>query len=340
MHSGHGPERLNQLDADLGADVLGIRCLLNPFHEPRGDAQAGNALAHAVGHLDGLEGQDAGKNVGALVQAELPYLFHPDAEAGDVEDGLGLDEVRARSDLLAQAEKSEPGGIDKGIGDGPDVRGDLARDALAIHEEALVPQRLDHLHEMDGVDVVDAHGGGLIAHARVVARQAKDVAYAEGRRSEQVALQGQAVAVADHHLQHRLDSRLLEQNASGKARHPHHGDLVVGDVHGVAGVLEEFAFLDHDLRRAPPGRSGFGGDGELAAIEGFVPDGYLTSRSRSILVVHVETDAHGARMIPVHVGLLTESSRARRWHQYANRRTDTFITRPNASMTVSALEPP
>ena len=27
-------------------------------------------------------------------------------------------------------------------------------------------------------------------------------------------------------------------------------------------------------------------------------------------------------------------------HQYANRLTDTFITRPSASMTESALEPP
>jgi hypothetical protein len=80
-------------------------------------------------------------------------------------------------------------------------------------------------------------------------------------------LQGHAIAVAQRQLQHRFNPCLLEQNASGETGHAHHGELVVGDVHGVAGILEKRALLEHDLGQASSWRPCFGGDGELPTCE-------------------------------------------------------------------------
>ena len=65
-----------------------------------------------------------------------------------------------------------------------------------LGENALVAHDAGGLQQMDGIEVENTFGLRLIAHAGVVAGQAEHVAHAESRRAEQVALDGDAVAVA------------------------------------------------------------------------------------------------------------------------------------------------
>ena len=60
--------------------------------------------------------------------------------------------------------------------------------------------RRDHGDELDGVDVEDVLGLGVVAELLVVARKAQHVADAQGVGAEDVALHGEAVAVAADHL--------------------------------------------------------------------------------------------------------------------------------------------
>ena len=107
----------------------------------------------------------------------------------------------------------------------------------------------------------------MVAQALVVTGEAKNVANSERSGSQDVALQGQAVSVSDHHLQHGLCTCLHEQQASSQARHAHHSGLVVGHVDGVARGLEQFTFLAHAVRRTPLGRSGFACHGKLTTLQ-------------------------------------------------------------------------
>ena len=166
--------------------------------------------------------------------------------------------------FLRRPKQAETGRLDGGIGHGPDVHRDLTGDALAVHQAPFVAQVLDRLHEMDRVDVVHPQRRRMVAQTLVVSRQAEHVADAQRRGAQHVALDGQSIAIAQGHLQDRLGARLFEQHAAGEAGHAYHGDLVVGDVDRVAGVLEQPTLPEHDLALAAPRRSGLGGDGELA----------------------------------------------------------------------------
>jgi hypothetical protein len=180
---------------------------------------------------------------------------------------LGLDEVGARGDLLPQSQKCEPRRIEGRVRDGANVHRRVARDGQSVHQAVVVAQPLDQLHEVDRIDVVDAHRRRVVPQLLVVAGQAEHVANSQRRCAEDVALQGQPIAVAQGQLQDRLGARLLEQHAPGQAGHPDHGDLVVGDVDRVTRILEEPALLEHDLGLATARRPCLGGNGELPACE-------------------------------------------------------------------------
>jgi len=112
----------------------------------------------------------------------------------------------------------------------------------------FVAHRLDQMDQLHRVDVEDVLGLGIVAEFLVIAGQAEHVAHPQRRGPEQVGLQGDAVAVAHHHLQQGLDPHLLEQHAAGDRAHPHHRGLVVGDVAGVDVALDIGRLLPHDLR--------------------------------------------------------------------------------------------
>jgi hypothetical protein len=114
------------------------------------------------------------------------------------------------------------------------IKSGTSPEIVAAQDPVLVPQGLDRLNQVDRIDVVDPHGTRMVAQALMVAGQAQDVANAERGGPQEIALQGEAIAVAHHHLQHGLRAGLLEQETAGEARHAHDGGLIVGHVDGVA----------------------------------------------------------------------------------------------------------
>ena len=108
----------------------------------------------------------------------------------------------------------------------------------------------------------------MISDGRRISGKAQNLPDPEGGHSDDVRLEGQAVPVPQRELNNRIDPDGLEMEAHGEGAHPHHGSLVVGDVHGVDPALEwqdlpeEFAGL-----RSFGGRT-FGGDQESSFCQG------------------------------------------------------------------------
>jgi hypothetical protein len=88
--------------------------------------------------------------------------------------------------------------------------------------------------QLDGVKVEDALGLRLVAVGHVVAGQAQYVADAHRRRAQQVALDGDAVAVAAGDLEDGLVAGARQQGADGDAGHVAVGPTGVGGVDGIA----------------------------------------------------------------------------------------------------------
>ena len=68
------------------------------------------------------------------------------------------------------------------------------------------------------IEIEHRLGVGLVARARIVAAQHQQIADAERRRAEQIALQREPVAVAAGELQHRLDAALATGSRPPRAR--------------------------------------------------------------------------------------------------------------------------
>jgi hypothetical protein len=84
--------------------------------------------------------------------------------------------------------------------------------------------------------------------------EAQDVRHAERRRSQEVALQGHAIAVAYGELQHRLDAVLGQDGGGSQRRHVRAGARAIGDVDRIGQALEAAGALQHRRGRAGIGR--------------------------------------------------------------------------------------
>ena len=118
-----------------------------------------------------------------------------------------------------------------------------------------------------GVEIEHRLGVGLIAGARIVAAQHQEVADAERRRADQIALQREAVAVAAGQLQDRLDAVLVQDRRSGERAEMRARAGPVGDVDGVGDVLERHRLDQQLLRVARDRRRDLGRDDEAAGRE-------------------------------------------------------------------------
>ena len=118
--------------------------------------------------------------------------------------------------------------------------------------------------KLGGVQVEDVGAVGVVAEVLVVAGEAEDVVDPEGGGPQDVALQGDAVAVPGHHLQDRLQAHELDADARGQAAHAAHRGLVVGDVDGVHVVLDQVGLVVDHRAVGAPGRTHLRGDGEVA----------------------------------------------------------------------------
>ena len=100
-----------------------------------------------------------------------------------------------------------------------------------------------------GIEVEHRLGVGLVARGRIVAAQHQQVADAERRRAEQVALQREPVAVAAGQLQHRLDAVALQQHGGGERAQMRPRAGSIRHVNGVRQAFERQCLVEQVLRR-------------------------------------------------------------------------------------------
>ena len=146
----------------------------------------------------------------------------------------------------------------------------------------------------------------MVAHGHVVAGEAKDVSHAEYMGGQQIAEQRDAVAVAGHHLIHRLDTLIQQQLASDEGAGPHDGGLVIGDVHGSHAVREVLDRLVDDRGDIHAlGRSYLAGEDEFACINLLLK---FTDR-----LTHLSSSCGSSSVISASTSLLTPLPRSFRW---------------------------
>jgi hypothetical protein len=133
----------------------------------------------------------------------------------------------------------------------------------------LIAHAADGLDELHGIQVEHVLPLGAVSEALVVAGQAQDVVDVEGGSTEDVALQGDAIAVADDHLQHRLQPHQFQADAGRQAAEAADRGLVVGDVDGVHVVLDQLGLVDDVRRVAAPRRAALGRHGQVTGAQHF-----------------------------------------------------------------------
>ena len=170
-----------------------------------------------------------------------------------IEAELGLDEAGAGLDLQFEIGDALAIGRHEGIGGGAEE--EIGRDVeLAAGGEG---RALDHVagdaQQRDRVEVEHGLGLRLVALADIVAGQAQHVAHAERRHAEQVALHGDAVAVAAGHLADRRQPVHGQHRGRRRARHVAIAAGAVGDVDGIGEILEAARPLDQPRGLAESG---------------------------------------------------------------------------------------
>src|SRR5208282_3631559 len=117
---------------------------------------AWDVLAHMFRHARRLQRADAGKDVCFLMDAEIDHPLHEVAEAGNVEDHLGLNEVGAGLDLLAETIGPPVDRITERVLGGADEESRVdSFDLLAALEAVRIAKFCHHMNELHGIDVVD-----------------------------------------------------------------------------------------------------------------------------------------------------------------------------------------
>jgi hypothetical protein len=106
-----------------------------------------------------------------------------------------------------------------------------------------VAQPHGHVDELHRIQIKNRLGFLVVAQLYVVAGEQQHIVDAQGISGQQIALQGDAVAVPAGQLINRLDALLLQGDTGGQRSQAHHGRLVVGHIDGVDPTLQIFGFL-------------------------------------------------------------------------------------------------
>jgi hypothetical protein len=98
--------------------------------------------------------------------------------------------------------------------------------------EKQLQNSVHRAHEFSRVEVEHRACRCIVAGLETVAGQYEHIADAECGRTEQVALDGDTIAVATGHLQDRLDAELPDADRRREAGHAHAGARAVRQVDG------------------------------------------------------------------------------------------------------------
>ena len=165
---------------------------------------------------------------------------------------MGLDELGAGADLFGQPQNTVEKGVGKGIRRGADKKIGRLGEGLPS-QDAPCPASPGRPEQLDGVEVEDPFGLGLIPEGLVIAAQTEDVADPEGRGAQNVGLEGNAVSVAGDHLEHRVEPFLAEQGTGRQTAQADHPGLIVRHIHAVHKPWQKISLLPDSSGSAPFG---------------------------------------------------------------------------------------
>ena len=100
----------------------------------------------------------------------------------------------------------------------------------------------------------------MIADPHRIARETEHIAQAQGVGTEQVRLQGDAIAIPTSQLQNGLKPLVEQQPAHGQAAHPHHGAAAIRDIDRMHPALQAASRRQRAGWIAPSGRRDLGRD--------------------------------------------------------------------------------
>ena len=267
-----------------------------------GNVHAGDVSADPFGRLGGAQRSYADQDEHVVQQAEVLDLAHEGPQQRHVVAELCLDELRAGGDFFCQALRAPLDGVRERILRRPEQHPRSAADLAAGKEMMLVAQRARGLQQCHGIEIEHRQRLRVITGLDAIAREAQQVAHAHRGAAEDVALDGDAVAVAAGNLHDRCIADPGEQRAHRQARHVAVGAAAVGRVDGVHVAVKdaraavdlfriggvgwrEFA-RDHELSGAQhaleaPGRGMPGQDRQRIARDRFVLEDHGVSPARS-----------------------------------------------------------
>ena len=139
-----------------------------------------------------------------------------------------------------------------------------AADLAAGRQFGRVAQEARGLQQLARIEIEHRLGVGLVAGRRIVAAQHQQIAHAGGGRGHQVALQGDAVAVAAGELKDRLDALGRQHGGGGDGGKMRAGAGAVGDVDRVGEAFERQRLGEQVGAVEGYRRRHFGGEHEAA----------------------------------------------------------------------------
>ncbi len=237
------------------------------FYHLIGDIHARDFILHVFGHAGRLHGSNPCQDTDLFMKAAIPDALHPLFEFLNIVDALGLNKIRPCLGLFGEAGDPQLKGIGKGICGSADEHLGRIQNVITPLKFSLVTHGPDHLHKLDGIDIIDVGRHGVIAKARMIAGKTEHGIDAVGISTQDVALHGQTVAVSRDHLQNGMETHLLQDDAGRKTGHSHHGRLVVRHIDCVNGTPEQFSLFLHLFRHCTPRRSTFGCNRQLSRCQ-------------------------------------------------------------------------
>ena len=130
------------------------------------------------------------------MQTLFAHLVHERAQHGDVIAILGLDELGAGRDLLADMDGAVRNWRHEGVGGAAEEHARRHSDLAAGEELRLVAHAADAAQERGGIEIEHRLCFRLVTGLHTVAREAKDVLHTHGGSTQHIALDGDAVPVA------------------------------------------------------------------------------------------------------------------------------------------------
>ena len=246
-------------------------------------------------------GPTPAENEDLVEEAERLHLLHEAAQQRQVVAVLGLNELRARRDLLRQPLRPPCMRQARRIFRRAEEYARRETDLAAALKVVVVAQGAGDVEQRHAVQIEHRLRLRMIARLHPVAGQAQHVADAHGGAAQDVALNRDAVLVAAGDLHDGRVADARQQGAHRETRHVAVRAAAVGGIDRIDIAVENPRPLVHFLRVGGIRRRQLGGDREAARAQHALEaprrgmpgqDGQRIARNRFVL------ELHGAPFVP------------------------------------------